>query len=376
MLLICKIIEIGAVKVEKGQITDRFSTFVNPEVPIPFRIEQLTSINDSMVLDAPTIEEVLPKFLEFCEGCVMVAHTADFYMSFIIENCKRQGIPDDFTYVDTVGMARFLLPALNRFKLDTVAKAVGVSLDHHHRAVDDAACTAEIFVRFVKMLEERDIFDVDEMNSQGAVSPDTIRKLPTYHAIVFARNETGRINLYKLVSQSHLKYYHRRPRVPKSVLEKYRDGLMAPLIGTFYQRLGIGDTIHVAHLGMAGNATQFRFKDSEGNKAKGEFVFDKSGELYVKVKTYKRADGSKTYPKTESIMRREAPVEEDSSQEQTADNNAAEGSSETSEEGTVSYDENTYSEDTYYNGSNDTSSQEDADIYQIPYGEEETYYTE
>ena len=107
-----------------------------------------------------------------------------------------------------------------------------------------------------------------------------------------------------------------------------------------------------------------------------KFVFDKSGELYVKVKTYKRADGSKTYPKTESIMRREAPVEEDSSQEQTADNNAAEGSSETSEEGTVSYDENTYSEDTYYNGSNDTSSQEDADIYQIPYGEEETYYTE
>ena len=127
---------------------------------------------------------------------------------------------------------------------------------------------------------------------------------------------------------------------------------------------------------VAGNATQFRFKDSEGNKAKGEFVFDKSGELYVKVKNYKRADGSKTYPKTESIMRREAPVEEDSSQEQTADNNAAEGSSETSEEGTMSYDENTYSEDTYYNGSNDTSSQEDADIYQIPYGEEETYYTE
>ena len=170
----------------------------------------------------------------------MVAHNADFDMSFIIENCKRQGIPDDFTYVDTVGMARFLLPALNRFKLDTVAKAVGVSLDHHHRAVDDAACTAEIFVRFVKMLEERDIFDVDEMNSQGAVSPDTIRKLPTYHAIVFARNETGRINLYKLVSQSHLKYYHRRPRVPKSVLKKYRDGLLvgsACEAGELYQAL-------------------------------------------------------------------------------------------------------------------------------------------
>lgn len=97
---------------------------------------------------------------------------------------------------------------------------------NHHRAVDDAACTAEIFVKFVKMLAERDIVDVDELNKQGAVSANTIKKLPTYHGIIFARNETGRINLYKLVSQSHLKYYHRRPRVPKSVLQKYRDGLL------------------------------------------------------------------------------------------------------------------------------------------------------
>ena len=107
---------------ENGKITDRFSTFVNPQVPIPFRIEQLTSINDSMVMDARPIEEILPEFLKFCEGATMVAHNADFDMSFIIENCNRMGIPNDFTYVDTVGMARFLLPALNRFKLDTVAR--------------------------------------------------------------------------------------------------------------------------------------------------------------------------------------------------------------------------------------------------------------
>lgn len=238
--LTCKIIEIGAVRVEKGKITDRFSTFVNPKVPIPFRIEQLTGINDSMVMDAPEIEEVLPKFLAFSEGAVMVAHNADFDMSFIIENCNRQGIPNDFTYVDTVGMARFLLPALNRFKLDTVAKAVGVSLKNHHRAVEDAECTAEIFVAFVKMLAERDIYDVDELNRQGVVSVDTIKKLPTYHAIIFVKNETGRINLYKLVSQSHLKYYHRRPRVPKSVFEKYREGLLigsACEAGELYQAL-------------------------------------------------------------------------------------------------------------------------------------------
>ena len=238
--LTCQIIEIGAVKVENGAITDRFSTFVNPKVPIPYRIEQLTSINDSMVMDAPDIHTVLPEFMKFCEDSVLVAHNADFDMSFIIENCKREGLPQEFTYVDTVGMARFLLPALNRFKLDTVAKAVGVSLDHHHRAVDDAACTAEIFVKFVEMLRERDIFDVDELNRHGSVSIDTIKKLPTYHAVIFAKNETGRINLYKLVSQSHLKYYRRRPRVPKSVFLEHRDGLLigsACEAGELYQAL-------------------------------------------------------------------------------------------------------------------------------------------
>ena len=238
--LTCQIIEIGAVRVEKGEITDRFSTFVNPKVPIPFRIEQLTGINDGMVMDAPEITEVLPEFLKFCEGAVMVAHNADFDMGFIMNNCDRLGIPHDFTYVDTVGMARFLLPALNRFKLDTVAKAVGVSLQNHHRAVDDAACTAEIFVKFVKMLSEREIKNLDQLNSEGAVSIDTIRKLPTYHVIIFACNETGRINLYKLVSQSHLKYYHRRPRVPKSVLNEYREGLIvgsACEAGELYQAI-------------------------------------------------------------------------------------------------------------------------------------------
>ncbi|MBQ1311277.1 MAG: PolC-type DNA polymerase III, partial [Blautia sp.] len=238
--LTCRIIEIGAVRVENGVVTDRFSTFVNPQVPIPFKIEQLTSINDAMVMDAPVIETVLPEFLKFCEGAVMVAHNADFDMSFIMENCRRQELPDTFTYVDTVGMARFLLPALNRFKLDTVAKAVGVNLQNHHRAVDDAGCTAEIFVKFVKMLEERGIFDVDELNRQGAVSPDTIRKLPTYHAVIFMRNETGRINLYKLVSKSHLVYYHRRPRVPKSVFLQHREGLLigsACEAGELYQAL-------------------------------------------------------------------------------------------------------------------------------------------
>ena len=235
-----KIIEIGAVKVVDGKITERFSEFVNPQIPIPFRIEQLTSINDNMVKDAPTIDVILPKFEEFCRGCVMVAHNAEFDMSFIQKNYADIGIQREDTIVDTVGMARFLLPQLNRFKLDTVAKAVGVSLEHHHRAVDDAACTAEIFEKFIPMCRERDITNLDELNEKGAVSVSSVQKMPTYHAIILAKNDVGRVNLYHLISDSHLIYYHRRPRVPKSLYLKYQEGLMigsACEAGELYQAI-------------------------------------------------------------------------------------------------------------------------------------------
>ena len=221
-----KIIEIGAVKVVDGAITERFSTFVNPEVPIPYNIEQLTSIKDDMVLDAPKIEEILPEFMKFCEGTVMVAHNAEFDTGFIRKNCERMGLPFDFTIADTVALARILLPQLNRFKLDTVAKAVGVSLDHHHRAVDDAACTAEIFVKFIEMLHERGMETLDDVNQMGATSPELVKKLKSHHAIILATNDIGRINLYRLVSMSHLTYFHKTPRVPKSEFVKYREGLL------------------------------------------------------------------------------------------------------------------------------------------------------
>ena len=221
-----RIIEIGAVKVEHGEITDRFSTFVNPQVPIPFRIEELTSINDNMVMDAPVIEEILPQFLEFVGDAVLVAHNAGFDVSFMEENCRRLGQEQTFTYLDTVALARILLPQLNRFKLDTVAKALHINLHHHHRAVDDAECTAEIFLKFVEMLEKQDVFDLDGINELGSTSLEQIKKLPTYHAIILAKNEIGRINLYRLVSWSHLQYYNRRPRIPKSAIQQYREGLI------------------------------------------------------------------------------------------------------------------------------------------------------
>ncbi len=221
-----RIIEIGAVKVCGGKIVEHFSSFVNPEVPIPFEIEKLTSIRDDMVVDAEKIESVLPKFLKFCEGCMLVAHNAGFDMSFIMENCNRQGIPHDFTYIDTVGMARVMLPAQAKHTLDAVAKTLGVSLLNHHRAVDDAEATAEIFVKLIVMMEKDGITTLAQINEKGKASPAIIKKLPTYHGIILAKNNVGRMNLYRLISMSHLTYFARRPRIPKSLLNEYREGLI------------------------------------------------------------------------------------------------------------------------------------------------------
>ena len=235
-----KIIEIGAVKVENGVITDKFSTFVNPKVPIPFEITNLTSITDDMVMEAPDIETILPQFLEFVGDAVLVAHNASFDVSFIEQNCRYQDITPDFTSVDTVAMARILLPTLSKFKLNVVANALHISLENHHRAVDDAGATAEIFVKFVEMLRARNIKTLTKLNQFGAQNKDAIRKLPSYHVIILAKNQTGRVNLYKLVSESHLDFYARRPRIPKSELSKYREGLIvgsACEAGELYQAI-------------------------------------------------------------------------------------------------------------------------------------------
>lgn len=231
-----RIIEIGAVKITNGEVVERFSSFVNPDVPIPFRIEKLTSINDGMVIDAPKIEEILPQFMAFCAGAVLVAHNASFDMSFILENTGKQGIETDFTYVDTVSLARVLLPNHAKYTLDAVAKIMGVSLQNHHRAVDDAAATAEIFMKFILMLEKEEIVtgkdgketisQLKQVNQLGAASINAVRKMPSYHAIILAQNNTGRVNLYKLVSESHLTYYNKRPRIPKSLFLKNREGLL------------------------------------------------------------------------------------------------------------------------------------------------------
>ena len=235
-----KIIEIGAVKVVNGEMTDTFSEFINPEIPIPYRIEQLTGINDSMVMEAETIDVILPRFLEFCEGCALVAHNAEFDVGFISKKAEMLGIAIDFTVLDTVYLARALMPELSAFKLDTVAKACNVMLANHHRAVDDATATAGIFVKFIKMLAEKDITDVTKLNQFGRPTVEVIRKMPSYHAIILVKNEIGRVNLYRLVSESHLTYYNRRPKLPKSLFLQYREGLIigsACEAGELYQAI-------------------------------------------------------------------------------------------------------------------------------------------
>ncbi len=221
-----KIIEIGAVKIAAGEIIDKFSSFVNPQMPVPLEITELTSITDDMVIDAPVIEELLPKFLDFCNGSSLVAHNASFDVSFIVKNAERLQIKTDFTVIDTVGLSRILLPELSKYKLNTVAKALGVSLENHHRAVDDAGATAEIFIKLCTMLKEREIKLIEEIDKLGKLEPEAIRKLPAYHAIFLAANDIGRINLYKMVSLSHIEYYNKRPKVPKSLLMECREGIL------------------------------------------------------------------------------------------------------------------------------------------------------
>ena len=235
-----KIIEIGAVKVKDGEVIDRFSEFINPEVPIPYNIEQLTSINDSMVMDAPTVNVILPKFIEFCGDDIVVAHNASFDTGFIKKNAKDMGLSFTNTIMDTMTLSHILIPELGKYTLDRLCKHFNVKNNHHHRAIDDAEATSLIFFKLMDMVKEHDVQTLDQLNEIAAVSPDTIKKGRTYHGIILAKNEIGRINLYRLVSESHINYFARRPRIPMSMINKYREGLIlgsACVDGELYQAI-------------------------------------------------------------------------------------------------------------------------------------------
>ncbi|WMJ82027.1 PolC-type DNA polymerase III [Clostridium sp. MB40-C1] len=220
-----KIIEIGAVKIKKGNIIDNFSVFVNPQIKIPYKITELTGITDDMVAGAETIEKILPEFIEFIGDSVLVAHNANFDASFIRKNCKDLNIGFNYTVMDTVLLSKFLFPELKKYKLNIVAKHLGISLENHHRAVDDAGATAEILLKCFELLKEKSINTLEELNKEFLGNQD-IKKLNTYHLIIFAKNQVGLKNLYKLISSSNLDYFFRKPRMPKSLIQKYKEGLI------------------------------------------------------------------------------------------------------------------------------------------------------
>ncbi|AEM78776.1 PolC-type DNA polymerase III [Thermoanaerobacter wiegelii] len=221
-----EIIEIGAVKIKEGKIIDTFETFVNPKIPISSFITKLTGIDESIVKDAPSIEEILPNFLEFSSNSVLVAHNANFDVSFIKSKAKKFNLNVNNAVLDTLELSRHLYKDLKNYKLDTLSEHLQVKLEHHHRAVDDARATAEIFIKTIDRLKELGVKKVKDINAILRESEVDIRKLPVYHVTILVKDQKGLRNLYEIISKSNLEYFHRTPRIPKSLLISMREGLI------------------------------------------------------------------------------------------------------------------------------------------------------
>ena len=220
-----RITEIGAVKVVNGEITETFSTFANPEMPIPVKITKLTGITDEMVKDAPSQKEAVSAFLKFAGGNVLVAHNAPFDTSFIRKACENMQVEYNYTSVDTVAISRAILPDIKNVKLDTVAGYLRLGSFNHHRACDDAEMLAKIFITLCSRLgDDYGIFSVGDINTK--IAGGDFKKLPTFHQIILAKNQTGLKNLYKLISKSHLETFYKKPRIARSDLVKHREGLI------------------------------------------------------------------------------------------------------------------------------------------------------
>lgn len=219
-----KITEIGAVKVENFKVVDRFSQLINPEKDISYKVQELTGITNDLIKDKPTIEEVLPKFVEFIGDSVLVAHNADFDMGFMQQKCREQNIEFKNTSVDTLILARTLLPHMKRFRLNLIAKELGIPLLNHHRAVDDAEATAHIFIKFLEMIRKKGGEKLSDVNT--ILGDIDYTKLRTNHITLIAKNQIGIKNLYKIVSDAHVNHFYRAPRILKSVLEEYKEGII------------------------------------------------------------------------------------------------------------------------------------------------------
>ncbi len=220
-----KITEIGVMKVKSGEVLEEFSCFVNPEKPIPQKVVEVTNITDDMVKDAETIDVVMPKLLDFLGDSVLVAHNADFDIGFLKYNAKELGYELNNTYLDTLRLAKDLFPDYKKYKLGIIAENLGIKVEVAHRALDDVDTTVKVFRVMLDMLRERGVKTLDDIDTTNNSKAD-YKKLPSYHAIILAKNYVGLKNLYKLVSYSHLDYFYKKPRILKSLYRKYSDGLI------------------------------------------------------------------------------------------------------------------------------------------------------
>jgi len=239
-----KITEIGVMKVKNGEVIDEFACFVNPEKPIPQKVVEVTNITDEMVKDAETIKEVMPKLLEFLGDSVLVAHNADFDIGFLKYNAKELGYELNNTYIDTLRLAKDLFPDYKKYKLGIIAENLGIKVEVAHRALDDVDTTVRVLRVMLEMLKERGVKTLDDIDTKNTSKTD-FKKLPSYHAIILAKNYTGLKNLYKLVSYSHLSYFYKKPRILKSLYKKYSEGLIlgsACEAGELYRAIVAGKT--------------------------------------------------------------------------------------------------------------------------------------
>ncbi|MBM7581421.1 DNA polymerase-3 subunit alpha (Gram-positive type) [Caldicoprobacter guelmensis] len=240
-----EVTEIGAVKIVGRKVVDTFSCFVNPGIPIPRDIVKLTGITDEMVRDAPAIEEVLPGLLEFLGDAVLVAHNASFDLGFIKEKCRRIGARISNPILDTLLLSRELFKDIKRHSLDAVAQHINIPQERHHRALDDAKTAALILIHMLNMLEEKGASKLCHINTMFS-HISNLNSLESYHAVILAQTQEGLINLYRLITKSHLDYFYRKPRIPKSVLVSHREGLIVGSgcdAGELYQAIlkGVSD---------------------------------------------------------------------------------------------------------------------------------------
>ena len=241
-----KITEVGIMKYKDGEVIDEFSCFVNPEKHIPERVTEVTNITDDMVKDAETIDKVFPKILDFIKGSVLVAHNAGFDVGFLKQNAKVLGYEFDYTYLDTLSLAKDLFPDYKKYKLGKIAENLGIKVEVAHRALDDVDTTVKVFRVMLDMLKKRGavkVEDIENVSQTEEAKKEAYKKLKTYHAIILAKNYIGLRNLYKLVSLSHLHYFYRKPRILKSLYRKYSEGLIlgsACEAGELYQAIELG----------------------------------------------------------------------------------------------------------------------------------------